>query len=75
MKCKQCRKRIPNAFKLDAVDRNTILAALRFYQQCGMEDPANRSGWLDEIATNSGAEMNMTSVGIDNLCERLNTGD
>jgi len=43
-------------------ETNTIIAALRYYQQCGLADPSNRSNEIHDIA------------GIDNLCLRINTG-
>jgi hypothetical protein len=59
---------------IDAQEFNTILAALRWYQVCGMDNPSNRPGWLHDIATNGGEEVSMDDEGIDALCERLNTG-
>ncbi|MBR8426166.1 hypothetical protein [Burkholderia cenocepacia] len=54
-------------------DRNTILAALRFYQRSGMGNPINRSDEIHEIATNMGEIISMDSDAIDMLCERVNT--
>ncbi|WP_321820886.1 MULTISPECIES: hypothetical protein [unclassified Burkholderia] len=54
-------------------DRNTILAALRFYQQHGMGEPANRSEAIHDIATNGGEDVSMNDAGIDELCERVNS--
>lgn len=54
-------------------DRNTILAALRFYQERGMGEPANRSDAIHDIATNGGEDVSMDDAGIDALCERVNS--
>lgn len=54
---------------------NTILAALRFYQESGMGDPFNRSGAIHDIATNGGEDISLDYDAIDALCERLNTDD
>ncbi len=54
------------------VDLNTILAALRFYQERGMGDPHFRSDAIHDIATNGGDDVSMDSEAIDDLCERLN---
>lgn len=53
-------------------DRNTILAALRFYQEKGMGEPANRSDAIHDIATNGDADISYDAGDIDNLCERVN---
>ena len=55
-------------------DRHTILAALRFYQERGQGDPANRSDAIHEIATNSGDAVSLDAAGIDRLCEYINCG-
>lgn len=60
--------------KFDSADRNTILAALRFYQQKGQGDPANRSDDIHDIATNGGADVSLDADAIDDLCERVNFG-
>lgn len=58
---------------IDRAERDTILAALRWYQHCGMGDSMSRPRWVHEIATSTcGAYLN--DAGIDGLCERLNTG-
>ncbi|MFP3637683.1 hypothetical protein [Paraburkholderia sp. SIMBA_054] len=54
-------------------DRNTILAALRFYQSAGMGDPVNQSDEIHDLATNGNEDISMDSDGIDDLCERVNT--
>jgi len=54
-------------------DRNTILAALRFYQQRGMGESANRSDVIHDVATNGEEEISYDSGDIDDLCERVNS--
>lgn len=51
---------------------NTILAALRFYQEKGMAESANRSERIDGIATNAGEDAAMTADQIDDLCQAIN---
>ncbi|MGF6603990.1 hypothetical protein P3T23_008745 [Paraburkholderia sp. GAS448] len=53
-------------------DRNTILAALRFYQERGMGEPANRSDSIHDIATNGDEDISYDAGDIDDLCERVN---
>lgn len=53
-------------------DRNTILAALRFYQKEGMGEPANRSDAIHDLAPNGDQDISMDEEGIDDLCERVN---
>lgn len=53
-------------------DRNTILAALRFYQQHGMGEPFNRSDAIHDIATNGDEDCSYDDGDIDDLCERVN---
>ncbi|HCE7247036.1 TPA: hypothetical protein NHR53_005584 [Pseudomonas aeruginosa] len=52
--------------------RNTILAALRLYQEMGMGDPANRSDHIHDIATNGDDEISMDEWGIEELCQSIN---
>ena len=52
---------------------HTILAALRFYQEQGQGEPANRSDRIHELATNDDQQISLDDAGIDELCERLNT--
>ncbi len=52
----------------------TIIAALRFYQESGMGDPGNRSDDIHALACNGDDVVSLDAVGIDNLCERINTG-
>lgn len=54
-------------------DRNTILAALRVYQEHDMGEPANRSDAIHDIATNGGEDISYDVVAIDDLCERVNS--
>lgn len=54
---------------------DTILAALRWYQDCGMGEPAKRPDWLQDIACPDENDTSLDSAGIDDLCEKLNTGD
>ncbi len=48
----------------------TILAALRYYQQQGLGDPANRPNEIHEIAADCVSSLD--DAGIDALCERIN---
>lgn len=51
---------------------NTILAALRYYQHCGMGEPSNRPDWLHDIATDCDNQISMVDEDIDQLCLKLN---
>ncbi len=54
---------------------NTILAALRFYQEEGLADsPVKRGDGIHDIATNGDTDISLDSDGIDELCELLNVG-
>ena len=57
---------------LNAEQRNTVIAALRWYQHCGMGDPGNRPDWLQDIACaalNGGCDTaSLCDAGIDELC-------
>lgn len=53
-------------------DRNTILAALRFYQDHGMGEPANRSDAIHDLATNGEEDISYDADDINDLCERVN---
>jgi|TARA_B100001057_G_C22114326_1_gene668219 hypothetical protein len=59
--------------EVDNAERNTILAALRFYQQQGMGEPFNRSDEIHDIASDCGNDTSLDDAGIDDLCERINT--
>ncbi len=52
---------------------HTILAALRYYQERGQGEAANRSDIIQEIASNDGAVRALDAAEIDRLCERINT--
>lgn len=54
---------------------NTILAALCFYQENGMGEPANRSDAIHDIATNGDTDISLDDAGIDELCSMLNNGE
>lgn len=56
------------------VDVNTLLAALRYYQEHGQGEPANRSLEIHDIATGNDSQVSMDANGIDDLCEALNMG-
>lgn len=60
--------------KLSGEQHATILAALRFWQEKGMGDPANRSDMLHDIATNGDTVISLDDAGIDELCEGINGG-
>lgn len=57
---------------------HTIIAALRYYQEQGLGNPANRPDEIHALATNAHAvweEGDVTSLddeGIDALVERIN---
>lgn len=51
----------------------TILAALRWYQACGMGDPDSRPDWLHDIAWANGDTTSLDDEGIDELCYEINT--
>ncbi len=51
---------------------NTILGALRFYQECGMGEPLNRSDRIQEIVCPDADDTSLSADEIDALCERLN---
>ena len=61
--------------QLDNDEISTILAALRFYQQNGLGDPANRPLDIHDIATNGEQETSLDDDGIDRLCEKLNVSE
>lgn len=65
---------INNAYKVLLTDQEiaTILAALRYYQQNGQGEPANRSLDIHNIATNMDETISLDEDGIDELCEKLN---
>jgi hypothetical protein len=59
--------------RLSEQDLATILAALRFYQEHGQGEPANRSDAIHHLATNCDQLISLDEAGNDELCERLNT--
>jgi len=61
--------------RLRPQDHATIMAALRFYQEKGMGDPANRSDAIHDLATNGDEVISLDAEGIDDLCERINFPD
>lgn len=56
---------------IDDQQHATILAALRFYQQEGMGDPAKRSDAIHDIATNMDEVISLDEAGIDELVAQL----
>jgi hypothetical protein len=52
---------------------NTIIAALRFYQEAGMGDPFERPDWLNDIACPTVDSTSLSDEEIDRLCEYLQT--
>ncbi len=51
---------------------NTILGALRYYQENGMGEPSKRSDWIQEIVCPTADDTSLSADEIDALCERLN---
>ena len=60
---------------LDGQEINTILAALRTYQEAGYGEPCNRPLRIHDIATNDDSEISMNDEAIDALCEKINCGE
>lgn len=57
----------------DEAEHATVIAALRFYQEHGQGEPANRSDATHDLATNCGEVFSsLDDEGIDTLVERLN---
>lgn len=54
-------------------DRHTIIAALRFWQQQGMCEPANRSDEFQNLATNFDQVTSLSESDLDQLVENINT--
>ncbi len=63
------------ASEIDAAERATILAALRYYQQQGQGDLSNRSDEIHDIATDGDNLISLDDEGIDALCEKVNFGE
>lgn len=59
-------------YRLTDEQHATVLAALRYYQQNGLGEPANRPIQIHEIATNADEVISLNDEGIDQLCEQLN---
>ncbi len=59
---------------VDSQEFNTILAALRFYQENDQGTPSSRSDAIHDLATNGDAEVSLDNDAIDGLCERINFG-
>jgi hypothetical protein len=57
---------------VDDQQHATILAALRWYQQCGMGEPDNRPEAIHDIATNAYETTSLDAEGIDTLCMLIN---
>lgn len=58
--------------KLDNDELNTVLAALRVYQECNYGDPAFRPDRINDIACPTIGDTSLDAEAIDVLCERLN---
>lgn len=56
---------------LNSRERDTILAALRYWQR----DGANAPGEIQDIADNGIVNNALDIIEIDELCERLNFGE
>lgn len=57
---------------MDATDQATILAALTYYRENGMGEPANRSDHIHEIATGmDDSVISMDDAGLDDLIVRV----
>lgn len=64
---------VTHKLELAEDELDTVLAALRYYQDRGMGEPANRPDWLQEIACPDGANStSLDDAGIDALCEKIN---
>lgn len=65
----------PDIFVVEGPETATILAALRFYQEHGQGEPANRSEAIHALATNDGDVTSLDGAAIDDLCEAINLGE
>ena len=63
---------IPCALHVTLQEFCTILAALRFYENHLLGDPAIAMQWIEGIATNLGTVDALNAKAIDALCQRLN---
>ena len=59
--------------KVSRAGFNTILAALRFWQEKGLAHGANRSDLIQGIVCDED-DRGLDEAGIDELCERINCG-
>lgn len=50
----------------------TIRVSLRYYQQQGQGEPANRSSWTQDLASDLGQVSPLYVREIDELCQRIN---
>ena len=66
---------IPAEVVVEARELWTVLAALRFFQQCRLGQAENQPRWINEVATNGGEVPALNDERIDLLCERLNGAD
>ncbi len=62
-------------FGFEDTHLNTILAALRYYQENGQGDPANRSDDIQSIACPTADDTSLDADGIDELCEAIKFSD
>lgn len=58
-------------YPLSREQHATMLAALRFYEEKGQGNPANRSDAIHDIATNGDDVVSLDDGGIDELIEHL----
>jgi len=56
-------------------DLATIIAALRYWQEQGMCEPANRSDELQDIVTDGDKLTSLDEADVDDLVTRLQYGD
>lgn len=62
--------------ELNTEQRDTVLAALEYYQHSGMGDPANRPEWLHDIACPPpGDTTSLDGIGIHELRLRISDAD
>jgi len=64
----------PEILVVTQADRDTMLAALRFYQAAQERDAASVCEF-EEIATNDGQHPALGPIEIDTLCEKINGGE
>lgn len=60
--------------EIDKAETDTILAALRTYQEKGYGDPCMRPDRIQAIAAPTIDDTSLDDAGIDELCERINCG-